>query len=260
MIERRHGRTGAVGTILLIGVGLGLAASPSPATAQEAPARSGPDAVGQVVAKLRSACESVEELRGAFVQAGRIEDGRLTLTGTIDRAEQAALIEAEGKRLLESSAPWKAMIPGGVIATKLVVFPIRSGLLPQLRRDFARAGADPSGRPGLLQQTRIDDLYFDARGRLRVVGLCINQAAYLATRSDAARPADDLRSQIGPAVLDQLKGYPLPQGVAPKVIAHILADRVAFEENPVRRLQRWANDARLDEVLFRDARFDAEGR
>ena len=155
--------------------------------------------------------------------------------------------------------PWKARIPGGVVASKLVVFPIRSELLPRLRRDLARAGADPSGRPGLPQQTRIDDLYFDPRGRIHVVGLCINQGAYLTLKNNAANPVDDPRSQIALAIGGLFKGYPLPQGVERKVVAHIVADKVAFEENPVRRLQRWANEARLDDVLFRDARFDGDG-
>jgi len=35
---------------------------------------------------------------------------------------------------------------------------------------------------------------------------------------------------------------------------------MTFQENPVRPLQRWANQTpQLDDVLFRDARFDAEG-
>ncbi len=260
MIDRQRGRPGIVGAFFLIGVGVGLAASPPPAPAQQAPGGAAPDATAvQVVAKLRSACETETNLRGAHVQDGEIAGGTLILTGTIDRAEQRGLLEDEGRRLVDSAAAWKARIPGGVVASKLVVFPIRSELLPRLRRDLARAVANPAGRPGLTQQTRVDDLYFDPRGHIHVVGLCINQGAYLTVKNNAANPVEDPRSQISLAIGGLFKGYPLPPGVERKVVAHIVADKVVYEENPVRRLQRWANEARLDDVLFRDARFDGEG-
>ena len=234
MIDRRRGRTGAVGTI---------APDRSRPRSRWIPiAGDRPGGAGTVGDRCGRTGRREAEIglrvgrrasRGV-VQAGRIEDGTLTLSGTIDRAEQAALIEAEARRLLEAGAV-EGQVPGGVAprswsSSRSGAACCRSSAATSRRRaPIRRAGR------GCLQQTRIDDLYFDARGRLRVVGLCINQAAYLAPKSDAAKPDNNPRSQIGPAVLERLKGYPLPQGVAPKVIAHILADRVAFEENPVRQ-------------------------
>ena len=85
----------------------------------------------------------------------------------------------------------------------MIVFPIRSDILPRLQDDFAHAGAgpaggpetvariDPAGRPELFRQTRIDDLFFDSQGRLRFAGLCINEAAYFAFKSRDTKPGDD---------------------------------------------------------------------
>src|SRR5205085_453523 len=125
---------------------------------------------------------------------------------------------------------------------KLVVFPIRSDWLPRLRRDLAGAGGDPTARPGLPEQTRIDDLYFDRHARLRAVGLCINQGAYVARTNPAANPADDPLARIAQAIRDRLKAYPLPGGIDPDGIARLQAD-IAFQENPVRPLQRLANQS-----------------
>ncbi len=146
---------------------------------QDVPKEIATTGVQQLVAKLRAACESEIKLRGVFVEAGEPQGGLLSLKGTIDRREHAGLIEAAAKRLLEETPAWKADFPGGVSASKLIVFPIRSEVLPKLRTDMAKAAA-PAANPGLFRQTRIDDLYFDADGCLRFDALCINQRAYLA--------------------------------------------------------------------------------
>ena len=88
------------------------------------------------------------KLRGAFVEADEPKGGLLSLKGTIDRREQAGLIEAEAKRLLEETPAWKADVPGGVSASKLIVFPIRKDVLPKLRRhgESGRTG----GQSGLV--------------------------------------------------------------------------------------------------------------
>ena len=258
-----HGECGTrtAWTFILLGLELGfsVAGLRSTAMGQDALTKRAPGAVEQIVARLKSACESDPALRGARVQHGELNDGTLSLTGTIDRAEQVGLIEAEGQRLLEATPLWKAQVPGGVSAAKLILFPVRSELLPRLRSELARANTDPKARPVLLQQTRIDDLYFDVHDRLRAVGLCINQVAHLARKNATANPDNDPLTPIAQGIHDRLRGYPLPDGVDPKILANIQADQIVFEENPARRLQRWANESKLDNVLFRDARFDADG-
>jgi hypothetical protein len=246
-------------TIVLLGLGFGLANPQSTATGQDTGTKRPTAAAEQIVARLKSASESDTALRGARVQHGELKDGTLSLTGTIDRAEQVGLIEAEGQRLLEATPLWKARVPGGVSAAKLILFPVRGTLLPRLRSDLARANTDPKARPVLLQQTRIDDLYFDIHGRLRAVGLCINQGAYVAHKNAAANPDNDPLTPIAQGIHDRLRGYPLPDGVDPKILSNIQVNQIVFEENPARRLQRWANESKLDNVLFRDARFDADG-
>jgi hypothetical protein len=260
VIDSRRSRTRTAWIFGLIGLIPVLAAPRSAATGQDAPAQPATGMADQVVARLKSACESDADLRGALIQRGELEDATLMLSGTIDRAGQAGRIEVEARRLLAASPSWKARISGGVSAAKLIVFPVRSELVPRLRHDFAGANSGPKALPGLLQQTRIDDLYFDATGRARVIGLCINHGAYLTHKDAAASPVDDPLARIAQAIRDRLKSYPLPDGVAPNVLARLQADQIRFEENPVRRLQRVANgSAQLDDVLFRDARFGADG-
>ena len=189
-----------------------------------------------------------------------MKNGKLVLTGTVDRAGQARLLETEAQKLLDASPAWKAEMPKGVDASPLAVLPVRSELLPAVRSEFARLRGDPTNRPGMLQQTRVDDLYFDPEGRLRFDALCINQAAYLAKTDAAGDRAEDPLRPVLEAILDRLKAFPLPRDVDPKVLSRQQAGKINFRENPARLLQRWANDsAKLDEVLFRDARFDAEG-
>ena len=144
-----------VWTVFLIG--LGVLAAREAATAQDTP-----DPTEQIVASLKSFCESDAVLRGTSIQKPEFKDGTLTLSGTIDRQGHAVLIEAEAKRLLDASPSWRAKMPGGVSAKKLVIFPLRSEFLPKLRLEIAKEAAKPPARPGLLEQTRIDDLYFDA--------------------------------------------------------------------------------------------------
>ncbi len=253
MINGRRSRLRAAWAVVI--AGLVLLSPQHDAPGQDAAASSAPAAVRQIVARLKLACESKDGLRGALVQPGELKDGTLILAGTVDRAEQAGLIEAEARQLLDDTPAWKAQIPGGVSAANLIVFPVRSDLLPRLRREFAKANADRKVRPDLFQQTRIDDVYYDRNGRLRVVGLCINQSAYVARKTQA----DDWLGRIADGIRDRLKGYALPQGVHPDALGHLSASEVAFQENPVRRLQRLANESQLDDLLFYDARFDAEG-
>jgi hypothetical protein len=216
-------------------------------------------AAAQLLAKLRAACESDPALRGALIQQTEPQDGVLRLTGTLDRAEQGGLIETEAKRLLDESPAWKTQMPGGVSATEMIVFPIRSDLLPKLRAEFAKASAPPASNPSLFQQTRIDDLYFDTQGRVRIVALCINQLAYLAHQDPAEFPGEDPRGKIAQKIHERLKSYPLPEKVDRQIMARLLPDRIAFAPNPARLLERFANEEKLDDILFRDAWFDAKG-
>ena len=150
-------------------------------------------------------------------------------------------------------------MPRGVSTSEMTVFPVRSDLLPRLRAEFAKAGPLPSGDPSLFQQTRIDDLYFDAQGRVRIVALCINQLAYLAHKDPAAFPEEDPRGKIGRKILDRIKAYPIPEKVDRTSMARLLPDQITFEPNPARLLQRCANEAKLDDMLFREAWFDNKG-
>jgi hypothetical protein len=260
MSEPRKWRASAVVTISFVLLGIGLGGTERKLLGQEAAKNQETTAAEQLVAKLKAACMSSPPLRGALIrQADVPRDGTLTLSGTIDREEQAGLIEAEAKRLLDGSPAWKAQIPHGVVAAKMVVFPLVSDLLPRLRSDFASAGPDRSGDPSLLQQTRIDSLYFDAQERIRVVGLSVNQHAYLAHKAATTKPNEAPGPKIALEISARFKSYPIPDNVDRKVIGRILADKIAFEQNPVRMLQRFAAESKLDDILFREARFDAAG-
>ena len=123
------------------------------------------------------------KLHGALVQRGDLKEGKLSLHGTIDSQEQAGLLRGRGPaRLVEASPRWKEAFPDGLSASSMVVFPIKSELLPKLCADFAHTTNDSPREATLFQQTRIDDLYFDAHGGLQVVGLCINHEAFVAAR------------------------------------------------------------------------------
>lgn len=259
MIEMVNCRPGARRAVQLVMLGVLLGGSATRAAAQDAPESRKATAAEQLVARLRSACESDPKLRGASVQANEPQDGVLALMGTIDREEQKGLIEAEATRLLEASPAWKAQMPRGVTTSEMTVFPVRSDLLPKLRAEFAKTGPLPSGDPSLFQQTRIDDLYFDAQGRVRIVALCVNQLAYLAHRDPAAFPAEDPRGKIGRKILERIKVYPIPEKVDRTIMARLLPDQITFQPNPARLLQSLANEAKLDDMLFREAWFDTKG-
>ena len=228
----RRSRFRTAWIIVLIGLGSGLAGPLSASNGQEARARRAPAAVRELVAGLKSACESEAELRGALIQSGEPNQGALVLSGTIDRAEQVGLIEAEARRLLDAKPAWKAQFPRGVSAAKLIVFPVRSDLLARFQSGFAREKADKNARADLLQQTRIDDLYFDARGQLRWVALCINQGAYLARKNAGKSTDDDPLLDIERGIHEVLKEYPLPQGIPPKVLAQRQAEKITFGTEP----------------------------
>ena len=185
----------------------------------------------------KAACESRIKISVcALIQhAGEPEDGKhCGCRAQSIAAEQAGLIEAEAQRLLDATPAWKAQIPGGVVASKMKVFPLVSDLLPRLRRDFAAAAAlDPSGDPSLFQQTRIDALYFDAKGRVRVAGLCINQRAYIAHKESTAKPSEDPEQKIALGVRAFLKGYPIPEDIDRGIMASTRADMFVYEQNPV---------------------------
>jgi hypothetical protein len=259
MIEQAKRRALAVCAIPLVSLGIVLGGYFVGAVGQDVSKDRATTAAEKLLAKLRAACESDPKLRGILLGQDEPQDGVLSLTGTIDRAEQGALIEAEAARLLEASPEWKVPMPRGVSAREMSVFPIRSDLLPKLRADFAKETALPGGNPSLFQQTRIDDLYFDAQGRVRVVAICINQLAYLAHQDPAEFPGEDPRAKIAQKIHERLKSYPLPKKVDRNIMARLLPDRIAFEPNPARLLQRFANEAKLNDMLFREAWFDAGG-
>jgi hypothetical protein len=243
----------------MVALGIASVGRAAPVIRQDGPEKQTTTSAQQLVAKLRAACESNSKLRGALVESADPQGGVLSLKGTIDRQEQAGLIEEEAKRLLEESPAWKADFPGGASATKMIVFPIKSDVLPKLRAQFAKASALPAGGPSLFRQTRIDDLYFDAQGCLRVDALCVNQQAYLTRKNPAAPPRENPWNRVVAEVHKRLNGYPLPEHVDRKVMASLLPGRLRFEPDPVRLLQRYANEAKLDDVLFREAWFDSEG-
>ncbi len=250
----------------LLLTGLWLASTvPLVTLGQEGPKNAQPPVAGsaardQIIARLKEACESDPGLHGSSVQGGELRDGALRLHGTIDRREQADRLEAEARRLLAEEPAWKKEASGGVSASNLVLFPIRSELLPKLRRQFSQAGEDAVGRPNLLRQTRLDDIYFDHAGRLRIAGLCINQGAFLARHDASTNPTNDPLNLIAQGVDRRLKGYTLPAGVDADIIGRLQADRITFSENPARLLQRFVNEShRLDDVLFQEAWFDESG-
>ena len=258
MLERRKPPVRICPAIAMAAVLFATGGSCIPVMAQDAPKERATTAAQQLVAKLRAACERELKLRGVFVEADEPKGSLLSLKGTIDRREQASVIEAEAKRLLEETPSWKTDVPAGVSASKMIVFPIRSDVLPKLRADMAKAAA-PAANPGLFRQTRIDDLYFDGDGCLRVDALCINQRAYLARKNPAAFPKDDPAAEIRREVHKRLQGYPLPENVDRKLIADLRGGRLRFEPSPARLLQQFANEAKLDDIVFRDASFDAKG-
>ena len=89
-------------TISFVLFGIGLGGTERKLLGQEAAKNQETTAAEQLVAKLKAACMSSPPLRGALIrQADVPRDGTLTLSGTIDREEQAGLIEAEAKRLLD---------------------------------------------------------------------------------------------------------------------------------------------------------------
>ncbi len=260
MIEHNTRPVHKLRTMGMVALGIVLGGHAVPALGQDAGRERATTPSQQLIAKLRAACESDPKLRGALVEGDEPQGGVLSLKGTIDRQAQAGLIEEEAKRLLEESPAWKTDLPGGASASKMIVFPIRSELLPKLRAQFAKASADPAGGPSLFRQTRIDDLYFDAQGCLRVDALCINQQAYLAHNKPAATSKEHTVNRIVAEVLKQLSGCPAPEHVDRKVMGRLLPGRLKFEPDPVRILQRYANEAKLDDVLFREAWFDSEGQ
>ena len=113
-----------------------------PKIPQRPPPSSSSPALARVVSRIRS-CEG---------QGDEPRDGAVFLTGTIDRQDQAGLIEALAGRLLDSEPEWKRHLPGGVNTSRLRVFAIRSELLPKLRADFANANAQPTANPNLFRQ------------------------------------------------------------------------------------------------------------
>ena len=188
----------------------------------------------QLVAKLKAACMSDLKLHGALVQRGDLKEGKLSLHGTIDSQEQAGLLEAAAARLVEASPRWKEAFPDGLSASSMVVFPIKSELLPKLRADFAHTTNDSPREATLFQQTRIDDLYFDAHGGLQVVGLCINHEAFVAARDASTAPNQKPVSKIGTEVSKRLTGYPFPENVDRRTILRVSAGGITLAENPVR--------------------------
>ncbi|MGE3818844.1 MAG: hypothetical protein AB7I30_05370 [Isosphaeraceae bacterium] len=215
-----------------------------------------------MVARLRASCEARHELRGVMVRAGTLNQGTLELAGTLDDPEtQAPLLEAEAARILKEEPTWRAEIPAGVTAKGMARFALRSGILPRLQASFADAPDDLDGSPGLLAQTRLDDLYFDREGRLRLVGLCVNQRAFLSRNKPNAKSDADPRQEIAQGMRDRLRNEPIPTGVDPQVFAGLQTDEVRFEEDPARPAQRAAiQNPTIDACLLLDGRFDAQGR
>ncbi len=81
----------------------------------------------------------------------------------------------------------------------------------------------------------------------------------MAHKNPAATRADDSVASITQGARERLMSYPLPEGVDRKIVNSIGPGAIVFAENPVRQLQRAANQADLDEVLFYDARFASDG-
>ena len=103
-----------------------------------------------------------------------------------------------------------------------------------------------------MQQTRIDSLYFDRKSEFGSSVSVSYQYAYLAHKAATTKPNE----APGPKIALEIsanKSYPIPDNVDRKVIGRIFADKIAFEQNPVRMLQRFAAESKLDDILFREA-------
>ena len=248
-------RLAQAAVLLEIGLGLGLgfesaarAKDPAPVVDPKSPA------AVKLVARLREACATKPELLGILVQSGELAGGVLQISGTIDRQEQAAVLEAHSRRILDEEPALKALIPGGVSASGMPILPVRSTLLGKIRHDFATTSVIP-GRLN-FQQIRLDDFFFEPNGALKVIGLCVDQRAYLESLKDPG----SIQGQIASAVSGRLKANPLPAGVAPGVLGRVSAGGVEFKANPARRLQVLAVvTPGLDELLYSNARFDEKG-
>jgi hypothetical protein len=268
VIERERNWAQAVFLLVSFGIVAWPGSGPAARAQEAAPPTASPEkektAAEQVVSRLQQACAAKPALLGVLVQKGELADGVLKLTGTLDRKEQAAALEAEARQLLDPEPAWKAQMTGGASAAGMPVLPVRSELLPKLRQDLAAAPPDEAGRPGLLRQTRLDDMAFDSAGRLAVTGLCVNHEAYLASQKGGADPAKEPRAQIAQGLRDRLKAYPLPEGVDPAILDRIEAGAVDIKEDPAHALQSLAESLaerakELDDIVFVDARFDAGG-
>lgn len=215
-----------------------------------------------MVRRLQVSCETQPELRGAMVRSGTLAEGVLTLTGTLDDPEtQARLLEAEAARILKEEPTWRAEIKGGITAKQMARFALRSGVLRSLQTSFAESPNDAEGRPGLLRQTRLDDLYFDRNGRLRLVGLCVNQRAFSWRKGDVANTSANPLGEIAQGLRDRLRNEPPHSGVDPEIFAALQVDGIRFEEDPSRPLQRAAIQIPgIDTCLFLDSQFDEQGR
>ncbi len=268
MTQRDNGRMRIVSTAALAALELTFALSCAAVMGQACAGNAGGVGGRSGSGAAKAACQSDSKLRGAFLSgAARCVTAFLALSGTVDNAGQVTSIEDAGTQLLDASPTLKEQINRGVSAAKLTVFPIRSDLLKRLQKDFAGPASDPAAEAkpdspevaGLLKQTRIDDLYFDSQGRPQFDGLCINDRGSPVEQSPAATADLSPSEKITFAILKRLKGYPVPETVNRKILSGVKPKKLTFEQNPVRRLQRLANQKNLDDLFFCDAHFDAKG-
>ncbi|HEV3163596.1 MAG TPA: vWA domain-containing protein, partial [Isosphaeraceae bacterium] len=221
--------------------------------------------VAAALTPLRKACVSDAGLRGIWIRSAAVAASgkQLVLLGFVDREEQVERLEKAVDALWDEVPAWKEAFPEGVDASALKVFPVRSKYLPNLRRDFA--ASDPADQParGLLSQTRLDDVYYHAENqRLTFEGRSIDQDSYLVMQG--LKEVDPRKGkppgQLARAIDQLFRTYLRPQDIAAAELA-INTSNIQFDlENPALALQRTINEnPKLDDVLFQEAWFDADG-
>jgi hypothetical protein len=120
---------------------------------------------------LRKECGK-EGLRGAFVDSVDERGDQLFVAGTLDQpGQEPRMIEAATAALDSNQAEWGRFFKKRPPVGEFTTYPLRSKLLPELRKLFEVGGEDvPKDSIGRVW---IEDVFSDAKGRLRVLGTAL---------------------------------------------------------------------------------------